>query len=131
MGLTSWQGSIVRKVDVAIAKNYLNADEINDLNESVTMYLDYAERQARQRKTVTMEQWAEKLDAFLTFNEHELVTHAGKIKAEIAKSIAEERYEEFDQKRKTEEVLAADEEDIKELEEIEKRLIDNKGQPHE
>lgn len=131
MGLTSWQGSIVRKVDVAIAKNYLNADEINDLNESVTMYLDYAERQARQRKTVTMEQWAEKLDAFLTFNEHELVTHAGKIKAEIAKSIAEERYEEFDQKRKTEEVLAADEEDIKELEEIEKRLIENKGQPHE
>lgn len=56
MGLTSWRGSIVRKQDVAIAKNYLNADEIKDLNEIVTMYLDYAERQARQRKTVTMEQ---------------------------------------------------------------------------
>ena len=126
MGLTSWQGSIVRKQDVAIAKNYLNADEIRDLNEIVTMYLDYAERQARQRKTITMEQWAEKLDAFLTFNEHELLTNAGKIKAEIAKSIAEERYEEFDKKRKTEEALVADEEDIKELEEIEKRLIENK-----
>ena len=72
MGLTSWRGSIVRKQDVAIAKNYLNADEIKDLNEIVTMYLDYAERQARQRKTVTMELWANKLDAFLEFNE---ITH--------------------------------------------------------
>lgn len=64
------------------------------------MYLDYAERQARQRKTVTMEQWADKLDAFLEFNEHELLTHAGKVKAEVAGKIAIERYEEFDQTRK-------------------------------
>jgi hypothetical protein len=127
MGLTSWQGSIVRKQDVAIAKNYLKADEIKDLNEIVTMYLDYAERQARQRKTVTMEQWAEKLDAFLSFNEHELLTHAGKVKAEVAKRIAEERYEEFDTKRRAEEAIAADREDIKELEEIEKRLREKKG----
>jgi len=131
MGLTSWQGSIVRKQDVAIAKNYLNADEIKELNEIVTMYLDYAERQARQRKTVTMEQWAEKLDAFLSFNEHELLTHAGNVKADVAKKLAEQWYDEFDNKRKTEEALAADKEDIKELEEIEKRLIENKGKPHE
>lgn len=122
MGLTSWRGSIVRKQDVAIAKNYLRAEEIKNLNEIVTMYLDYAERQARQRKTVTMEQWAEKLDAFLSFNEHELLTHAGKVKAEVAKEIAERRYEEFDDKRKAEEAVAADVEDLKELEEIEKRL---------
>ena len=126
MGLTSWQGSIVRKQDVAIAKNYLKADEIKDLNEIVTMYLDYAERQARQRKTVTMEQWAEKLDAFLSFNEHELLTHAGKVKAEVAKRIAEERYEEFDTKRRAEEAIAADREDMEELEEIEKRLRERK-----
>ncbi len=126
MGLTSWQGSIVRKPDVATAKNYLQADEIKDLNEIVTMYLDYAERQARQRKTVTMEQWAEKLDAFLSFNEHELLTHAGKVKAEVAKEIAEQRYEEFDQKRKTEEALAADKEDLQVLEELEKRLLEQK-----
>lgn len=122
MGLTSWQGSLVRKQDVAIAKNYLNADEIKDLSEIVTMYLDYAERQARQRKTVTMEQWSEKLDAFLSFNEHELLTHAGKVKDEAAKKIAEERYEEFDTKRKTADALAADREDLKELEEIKKRI---------
>jgi hypothetical protein len=79
MGLTSWQGAIVRKQDVAIAKNYLHNSEIKDLNEIVTMYLDYAERQARQRKTVTMNQWADKLDAFLEFNEQEILTHAGKV----------------------------------------------------
>lgn len=126
MGLTSWQGSIVRKQDVAIAKNYLNADEIKDLNEIVTMYLDYAERQARQRKTVTMEQWSDKLDAFLSFNEHELLTHAGKVKAEVGKRIAEQRYEEFDARRRAEEAIAADQEDLKELEEIEKRLREQK-----
>ncbi len=126
MGLTSWQGSIVRKPDVATAKNYLQADEIKDLNEIVTMYLDYAERQARQRKTVTMEQWSEKLDAFLSFNEHDLLTHAGKIKAEVAKKIAEQRYEEFDRKRKAEDALAADNEDLHALEELEKRLLEQK-----
>jgi len=128
LGLTSWQGSIVRKQDVTIAKNYLNADEIKELNEIVTMYLDYAEQQARRRKTVTMEQWSEKLDAFLKFNEHELLTHAGKIKAEVAKKIAEERYEAFDKKRKKEEALASDREDIRELEELEKKLAENKDQ---
>jgi len=131
MGLSSWQGSIVRKQDTTIAKNYLNADEIRDLNEIVTMYLDYAERQARLRKTVTMEQWSEKLDAFLSFNEHELLTHAGKVKAEVAKELAEKRYEEFDKKRKQQEVFEADKEDLKELEEIEKRLLDNKRISHE
>ena len=115
----------MRKQDVGIAKNYLNADKIKDLNEIVTMYLDYAERQARQRKTVTMEQWADKLDAFLEFNEQELLTHAGKVKAEVAKKIAEERYYEFEKKRKTSEAIAADEEDIKELEEFEKRILEN------
>jgi hypothetical protein len=128
LGLTSWQGAIVRKQDVSIAKNYLNADEIKELNEIVTMYLDYAEQQARRRKTVTMEQWSEKLDAFLKFNEHALLTHAGKIKAEVAKKIAEERYEAFDKKRKKEEALASDREDIRELEELEKKLIENKDQ---
>ena len=127
MGLTSWRGSIVRKQDVTIAKNYLNADEIKDLNEIVTMYLDYAERQARRRKTVTMEQWSDKLDAFLEFNEQELLSHAGKVKAEVAKKIAEDRYEAFDKKRKKAEALAADEKDLKELEEIEKRLLKNES----
>ena len=129
MGLTSWRGSIVRKEDVAIAKNYLQATEIKDLNEIVSMYLDYAERQARQRKTITMEQWSKKLDAFLRFNEQKLLNHAGKVKAEVAKKIAEDRYEEFDGKRKNAEALTADKEDFKEIEEIEKRLLKNRKKP--
>ena len=125
MGLTSWKGSIVRKQDVNIAKNYLKAKEIRDLNEIVTMYLDYAERQARQRKTVTMEQWAEKLDAFLEFNEQELLMHAGEVKAEVAKKIVEDRYEVFDKKRKKQEAIDADMEDIQELERLQKKLLKN------
>ena len=128
MGLTSWKGSIVRKQDVGIAKNYLNSNEVKDLNEIVTMYLDYAERQARRRKTVTMEQWSHKLDAFLEFNEHELLTHAGKVKAEVAKKLAEKRYEDFNRKRKRDEAREADEEDFKLLEDFEKRILDNRGE---
>ncbi len=79
-----------------------------------------------KRQTVTMAQWAEKLDAFLEFNEQEILTHAGKVKAEIAKKIAKDRYEEFDSKRKKAEALAADEEDLKQLEEIVKRIENGK-----
>ena len=122
MGMTAWRGSIVRKQDVAIAKNYLKEDEIKDLNEIVTMYLDYAERQARKRQTVTMQQWTDKLDVFLEFNEQEILTHAGKVKAEVAKKISEDRYEEFNNKRKKAEALAADEDDLKQLEEIVRKI---------
>lgn len=126
MGLTSWRGSIVRKQDIAIAKNYLKADEVKDLNEIVTMYLDYAQRQARKRQTVSMAQWSEKLDAFLEFNEQEILTHAGKVKAEVAKKIAEERYTAFDRNRKQAEAQAADEEDIKQLEALAESLSTNR-----
>lgn len=122
MGLTAWRGTIVRKQDVGIAKNYLQGDEIKDLNEIVTMYLDYAEREARRRQTVSMDKWSDKLDIFLDFNEQEILTHAGKVKAEVAKKIAEERYDEFDILRKKEDVRLADKADIKELVEYSKEL---------
>ena len=80
---------------------------------------------------VTMAQWAEKLDGFLEFNEQEILTHAGKVKAEVAKKIAEERYDEFDNKRKRVEALKADEEDLKQLEEIEKNLLENREKSNE
>lgn len=116
MGLTSWSGSIVRKGDVSTAKNYLTKNEIDSLNRIVTMYLDYAEEQAKRRKTVTMEQWTEKLDAFLEFNEHDLLTHAGKIQMAVAQKLAIERYEEFDTNRREAKALEADQDDIKEIE---------------
>lgn len=99
MGLTSWKGDKVRKQDVVVAKNYLSQEELSDLNRIVTMYLDYAETQAKKKKPMYMKDWAERLDAFLEFNEHEILTNAGKIKAKVAEKFANEQYEEFHQQR--------------------------------
>ncbi len=121
MGLTSWGGSVVRKSDVSVAKNYLNADEIAELDLIVTMYLDYAELQARNRRAMTMTEWADRLDAFLKFNERELLTHAGRVRAEVARTLAESRYEEFEQQRKCDALAAADAEDLAAIEALEQR----------
>lgn len=98
MGLTSWKnapnGKIV-KSDVSVAKNYLTKPELQDLNQFVTMYLDYAERQARRHIPMTMEDWAKKLDVFLEFNEEEILNNKGKVSAEIAKSFAESEFEKY------------------------------------
>jgi len=118
MGLTSWDGSRVRQQDVTIAKNYLTQAELEELNQIVVMYLDYAESQAKRRRTMTMRQWEEKLDTFLTFNEKDLLTHAGKISAQVAEKLSLECYEEFNQKRREEERLHADAEDMALLEAI-------------
>ena len=99
MGLTSWKGEKVRKGDVTIAKNYLNAEELEALNRVVTMYLDFAEDQAKRHKQVFMRNWREKLDSFLLFNERNILTHAGKISHELAASKAQSEYEKFNQKR--------------------------------
>lgn len=122
MGLTSFKGSIVRKGDVGTAKNYLRHDEIDELNRIVVMYLDYAEDQAKKRKTIDMDGWADKLDTFLEFNERELLAHAGQIRMEVAQRLATERYNEFDAGRKEADAVAADEEDVKELESLERKL---------
>lgn len=99
MGLTTWKGDKVRKDDVAVAKNYLTDTELEDLNRIVTMYLDYAESQARRHKVMYMKDWAERLDAFLQFNEHEILQDAGKVSRQVAKKLAEEQYETFHQQR--------------------------------
>lgn len=98
MGLTSWRnapdGKVV-KTDVSIAKNYLTKVEIEELNEIVTMYLDYATRQARRHIPMTMADWASKLDAFLQFNDAEILQNKGKITATIAKAFAESEFERY------------------------------------
>ena len=101
MGLTSWKGAKVRKGDVTIAKNYLNADEIEGLNRIVTMYLDYAEDQAKRRRQIFMRDWRRKLDAFLQFNERDILTNAGKVSKAVADQLALEQYEIFHQHRLT------------------------------
>ena len=98
MGLTTWRnaphGKIV-KTDVSIAKNYLSAPEMQELNEIVTMYLDYAARQARRHIPMTMEDWASKLDAFLQFNDAEILKDQGKVTAAVAKAFAESEFEKY------------------------------------
>lgn len=127
MGLTSWKGLKVHKRDIGIAKNYLQQQEITSLNRIVTMYLDYAEEQAHRRNTISMAQWEEKLDAFLKFNEHDLLTHAGKVKMEVAQSLALGRYENFDAERKKAEALVADEDDLQEIEILAKEWEKDNG----
>jgi hypothetical protein len=99
MGLTSFKGAKVRKADVDIAKNYLAQEEISALNRIVTMYLDYAEDQAKRQAAMHMADWEEKLNAFLRFTGREVLDNAGKISAEIAKQLAEREYEVFDTHR--------------------------------
>ncbi len=120
MGLTSWKGSVVRRGDVGTAKNYLKAEEVEELNRIVVMYLDYAEDQAKRRRPVTMAEWSDKLDAFLAFNERDVLTHAGRLRMDVAQRLAADRFEAFDANRQKAEALAADEEDIAELEKLEK-----------
>lgn len=98
MGLTTWKKSPkgkIQKSDVAIAKNYLNKDEIESLDRIVNMYLDYAEDQAKRKIPMTMEDWSNKLDAFLQFNERKVLDNPGKVSAEIAKSFAESEWEKY------------------------------------
>src|SRR6056297_707358 len=99
MGLTNWKGSKVRKKDVVVAKNYLNEKELKSLNRIVTMYLDYAEDQAERKNPMHMKDWEEKLNAFLKFNEREILNNAGKISHQVAKKLAEDEYEKYNMKR--------------------------------
>ncbi|EMX5228640.1 virulence RhuM family protein [Pseudomonas aeruginosa] len=95
MGLTTWKSGSVQKADVTVAKNYLRESEISELNRIVTMWLDFAEDQARRRKEVFLKDWAERLDAFLTFNERDVLTGAGRISKKQADAHAENQYEQF------------------------------------
>ena len=96
--MTTWKNAPqgrIRKSDVSIAKNYLNEEEITNLNEILTMYLDYAERQARRGNIMYMQDWVSRLDAFLQFNEEDILHDKGKVTAAIAKAFAESEFEKF------------------------------------
>lgn len=98
MGLTTWKNAPngdIRKPDVSIAKNYLSQKEIDTLNRIVTMYLDFAELQAKRGQVMYMKDWVEKLNAFLQFNERDILEDKGKVTHEIAKAFAEGEYDKF------------------------------------
>ena len=108
MGLTNWRGTKVRKQDVVIAKNYLQEDELSALNNLVEQYLIFAEGQAMRRIPMTMQDWIKKLDGFLSLNDREILSHAGKISHKMAKQQAEEEYRQFHQQRLAQEADMAD-----------------------
>ena len=98
MGLTTWKNAPdgkILKPDVSVAKNYLTEKELKSLDRFVTMYLDYAEDQAERNIPMTMKDWAVKLNAFLRFNEREILDHPGKVTQEIAKAFAESEFEKY------------------------------------
>lgn len=121
MGLASWKNSPegkIRKTDVAVAKNYLSQDELTELNLIVEQYLAFAELQARNRKSMYMNDWEKKLNAFLTLNEREILLDAGRISQKMAKELAENEYKTF----RKQQIEALDAEEMKRLEQEVKKL---------
>jgi hypothetical protein len=95
LGLASWRGAVIRKQDVSIAKNYLSEPELEALNNLVEQYLIFAQGQAMRRVPMHMADWIEKLNGFLTLNDRDILTHAGRISHEMAQAKAELEYDKF------------------------------------
>ena len=128
MGLTTWKGSIVRKGDVIVAKNYLQNEEIDSLNRLVDIFLTSAEERVKGRRDLTLEYWRKNVDNLLTFQEKDILQGTGSITNYEAEETAKQVYDVFNTKRKQMEAQAADADDLKMLEDLERRIVeqDNK-----
>lgn len=122
MGLTSWKGSVVRKQDVIIAKNYLTADELDSLNRLVVIFLEMAEFRAKSRQNLTMAYWKDNVDKILIANEQPLLLSKGNVSKEQMETFANAVYEDFNARRKAQDAIDADAEDMRELFELEQEL---------
>lgn len=131
MALMAWSGSRVRKQDVIVAKNYLSADELDTLNRLVVIFLEQAELRVKQRKDLTLDFWRTNVDRMLESNDQPVLQGSGSVSHDEMKRIAGARYETFDQNRRSEEALAADAEDLREIEQLEEQLKKAPGKPHE
>ena len=118
MALTSWKGTIVRKQDIYIAKNYLNQDELDSLNRFVTVFLETAELRAKNRQDITIDFWRDSVDKIIALNDKELLHHKGNISNTEMEKLVEGRYEKFDANRKLQEARQADTQDMDELNEL-------------
>ncbi len=128
MGLTSFKGSIVRKEDIYIAKNYLTEDELDTLNRFVIVFLETAELKAKNREYITMDFWYENVDKIIEFNDKKVLNTTGSISHDTMKKIVSDRYNEFDKKRKEHAKLIEDKNDLAEIEKLEQKL---KGEKNE
>lgn len=122
MVLTTWRGDRVRKQDIIIAKNYLSEDEVDTLNRLVVIFLEQAELRAKQQKDLTLDFWRSSVDRMLAANDQPLLTGAGNVSHEAMKTIVAKRYDRFDTQRRGLEAEAADAEDLKAIETLEKDL---------
>lgn len=122
MALTSWKGTIVRKQDIYIAKNYLTADEIDTLNRLVVIFLETAELRAKERIELTMSFWKENVDRILQFNDKKILTGAGTVSNAFMEQKVAEIYEKFNTRRKTYDSIIADNVDIDEIKAIENQV---------
>lgn len=122
MALTSWKGARVRKQDVIIAKNYFNSDEIDTLNRLVVIFLEQAELRVKQRQDLTLDFWRTNLDKMLDFNDQPILNGAGNISREQMEVLVHQRYDEFDSRRKQQERVESDADDLKEIEQLEQSL---------
>ena len=124
MGLTTWKGSVVRKGDVIIAKNYLQGDEIDSLNRLVDIFLTSAEERVKGRRDLTLDYWRKNVDNLLTFQEKDVLQGKGSISNAEAEDIVKGIYDTFNANRKQLDAQQADAEDIKMLEDLEKSIIE-------
>ena len=124
MGLTTWKGSIIRKGDVIIAKNYLQSEEIDSLNRLVDIFITSAEERVKGRRDLTLDYWRKNVDNMLTFQEKDILQGKGSISNTEAENIVRSRYDSFNTKRKQLDAQMADAEDIKMLEDLEKSIIE-------
>ena len=115
MGLSTWQKDEVRKTDVVIAKNYLAETEVTELNRIVTMWLDFAEDQATRRKQVFMQDWADKLDDFLRFNDRAVLSNAGRVSKKQAEAKATAEFEKFAEVRRVTREAEAEKDYLRQL----------------
>lgn len=122
MALTSWKGSIVRKQDITIAKNYLSEDEIDTLNRLVVIFLETAELRAKNRQDIRMNFWRENVDKILELNDQAVLQHKGKISNRDMERLVQQVYAEFDSRRKHLEAQQADAADIQAIETLEEQI---------
>ncbi len=122
MALTSWKGSVVRKQDIFIAKNYLNEDEIDTLNRLVVIFLESAELRAKNRMDITMKFWHENVDRILEFQDKNILRNAGSISNKQMEAKVREIYAQYDKRRKEFDALEADKKDMEELKQLEEKI---------
>ena len=122
MGIESYKGKVVRKQDIYTAKNYLSEDELDSLNRFVVVFLETAELRAKNRQDITMDFWQSNIDRIIEFNDKKLLKGYGSISHEQMKNMVTKVYEIFDSKRKVLDAQEADNQDMKELKQLEERV---------